>query len=108
MKDRRRSTSRLSTPGWSAAYRRAIVDLPTPGGPLRWISRGWATSPTGGREAALEQRLGRVGPGAHQGQADLDHLGVVRRELGVAGHGLGLGVGEQGLPYGDGDVVGEL
>ena len=34
--------SRLRTPGWSSAYSLASVDLPIPGGPLRWIRRGTA------------------------------------------------------------------
>src|SRR3954447_22856498 len=40
-------------------------------------------SAAGGGEAALEQRLGRVRAVAHHGEADLDHLGVVGRQLGV-------------------------
>lgn len=29
--------SQLSTPGCSSTYRLAIVDLPIPGGPFRWM-----------------------------------------------------------------------
>ena len=42
------------------------------------------------------------------GQADLDHLGVVRRELAVADHRVGLRVGQQRLADRDRDVLGQL
>ena len=40
IRGRSRSMSRLSTSGCSSTYNCASVDLPMPGGPLRWIRRG--------------------------------------------------------------------
>ena len=81
----------------------------TLGAPVgEWLAAGSRRSAPGGREPALEQRRGGVRAAAEPGQADLDDLGVVRRELAVAHHGVGLRVGEQRLADRDRDVVGEL
>ena len=68
----------------------------------------WLSSAAGDREPPLEQGYGGVRPAREGGQADLDDLGVVRRPLAVADHGVGLRVGQQRLPDGDRDVLRQL
>ena len=78
-----------------------------------WLAKGWRVwtgggSAAGDREPALEQGYGGVGAALQRGEADLDDLGVVRRPLAVADHGIGLRVGQQRLPDRDRDVLGQL